>query len=416
MWTIKRFIGKLSTIPAPLMGTVFRLHQTIEDIDDNDRPYRRRRQQQQRSNAWLRISYMMDTDNDRNGWSDDDSGDPDLTYINPSLIRTKCVSNVCMIFGLEKDEENFGMTDTNLGTGICVHKEDKLFLTNAHVVRGHEIVYLRLLSFIGLSMTRFVDIRQLLSMPLDADVLYVEDHNDLALIRLRDHPPEFGVYEAMKLCDREPQFGELVADYGNGDCFYTVFSGMINESGTIGLNFSDYTITYLPYTMDQLQVIHSATIVKGCSGGPIIDIDCNCIGINFAGSNIGGFAKPSKTMISFLERGRHYAEHEFLSTDRRNIYSMGTASDRRLGLLLEETYNGYIVIDYMINADTEIYLGEVITQVRGQPFLDIQQMRTALAELTSDSLKVELIVSTDTEDTGLTLNANLTGDELPLLF
>ncbi|XP_054162084.1 uncharacterized protein LOC128960046 [Oppia nitens] len=401
---IKRFLGKLSTIPALLIGTAFSLDQTIGDIDD-----RRHCRRRQHRNAWLRNTYMINTDG---------SGGDGNIDINPDWIRSKCYANVALVFCLNKDEVNLGENSTVYGTGICIDAANQLFLTNAHVVGGHEVVFMRLITPGTIQMTCYWSVEEILLPYLPVDVLYVEDHNDLALIKRRDHPPEYEFYEAIKLVDREPQFGELVAAYGNGNCYYTVFSGMIRESGSFGIPISDYNVDKLSFTMDEPHIIHSATIVKGCSGGPLIDSEANCIGINFAGYYIKSCAKTSKTMISFLERGLHYVEYEFLwkVIDRRNIYSMGTASDRKLGLLLEKTSNGFTVRDHITNADTNIHEGQVIRQVKGQPFLNIRQMRTALAELSTDSPKVKLIVSTDTEDIGLTLNANLTGDEFPLVF
>ncbi|XP_054162513.1 uncharacterized protein LOC128960451 [Oppia nitens] len=397
---IKRFLEKLATIPV-LMGTAYML-QTLDIY--NTRHYG----QQQRNWSWFRSTYMITTDNSSSSSS---GGGDDNNDINPIWIRLKCFTNIALVIGSKKDEPKISFR--NFGTCICVHTDDQLFLTNAHVVKGQEVMYVRLMPHNGLSAKRLA-----LLSTVAADVLYVEYHNDLALIRLHYHPYNYAVYEAIKLCDREPQFGEQVAVYGHGGTLYTVYPGMIQESGSFGVPFDSIEIDLMPYTIDMPNIIHSAVSVAGCSGGPLIDTDANCIGSIFGSNYFRSYTTPSKRMISFLKRGRHYAEHEVLTrvTDRRNIYSMGTSSDRRLGLVLEKTGNRYTVRDLINKADTDIYVGEVITEVRGQPFLDIRQIRTALAELSTDNPEVILTVSTATEVTGVALNANLTGDELPLVF
>ena len=168
------------------------------------------------------------------------------------------------------------------GSGFVI-SEDGYLLTNNHVVGGADKV-----------TVKFVDGRQ-----FDAEVVGTDPESDVAVIKI-----DAEGLTAMPLGDSDKlQVGEWVVTVGNPfGLSNTVTAGIVSAKGRSGLGLVDIE--------DFIQT--DAAINRGNSGGPLINIDGEVVGINTAilgagmGSQVGyvgvGFAIPINMAQSIYEQ------------------------------------------------------------------------------------------------------------------
>ena len=165
------------------------------------------------------------------------------------------------------------------GTGFFV-SSDGTILTNKHVVADQGAEYTVLLADGG---------------QRSAKVIYRDEKNDLALIKID------GNYETLKLKEGEARLGQTVIAIGNA-------LGEFNNSVSVGIiSGFDRTITAgdgagREETLSGV-IQTDAAINRGNSGGPLIDLEGEVVGINVAtviGSNNVSFAIPIKIATNIL--------------------------------------------------------------------------------------------------------------------
>jgi len=174
------------------------------------------------------------------------------------------------------------------GSGVVVDFEGKKYvLTNAHVVRGAQRLYVKL-----------PDGRTLEASSVEAD-----PDRDVAIVSLANPPADLPV--ATLGDSKALQLGQSVIAIGNPFFFdHTVTVGHVSALGYRQMG---------PEETDWHNLIQTdAAINEGNSGGPLVDLDGNVIGINSAifspvsgvGINVGiGFAIPindARELIYFL--------------------------------------------------------------------------------------------------------------------
>jgi S1-C subfamily serine protease len=164
---------------------------------------------------------------------------------------------------------------TSLGSGLIL-SPDGFILTNAHVVRGAQVVR------VTLDNGEDYDAR-IIPVPQELTA------RDLALIKV--HAP--GRLRAAKLGRvEETRVGDWVVAVGSPFGFSeTVTAGVLSAKGRVVQDAGGRTLF-----RDVLQT--DAAVNPGNSGGPLVDVDGNVIGINEAiyspsGGSVGiGFAIP----------------------------------------------------------------------------------------------------------------------------
>ena len=154
------------------------------------------------------------------------------------------------------------------GSGFIISKEGHI-LTNNHMVNGADEV------MVELSQGRMVKAR----------VIGTDPESDVAVIRIDANnltPVALGNSDALEV-------GEWVLAIGNPmGLSHTVTAGIVSATGRNGLNISTY----------ENFIQTDAAINMGNSGGPLVNLDGQAVGINTAivgsgGGNIGiGFAIP----------------------------------------------------------------------------------------------------------------------------
>ncbi len=159
-------------------------------------------------------------------------------------------------------------TDAGLGSGVVV-ADDGLILTNYHVIEGARRVEIIL---------RHGEKR------VCQGYLLVDPSHDLAALRIGPVPSG----SALKVKSEMPSVGEKVAAFGNPKGFsFTTSEGIVSAirkgkevQDTIGK--ANYQI--LGYAVDATWIQTTAAISGGNSGGPLVTMNSEVVGLNTWGS------------------------------------------------------------------------------------------------------------------------------------
>ncbi|XP_054156695.1 uncharacterized protein LOC128955083 [Oppia nitens] len=380
-------------------------------------------------NRWLRSVQMFDD-------SDDDNDILDLV-----VIKNKCIKSVIIPYGVSLSDSRYTLSN---GTGIVVDTSDHLCITNAHVVQGctHTVVW--------------INNNQLIEQ-LYGDVIYVEQHLDLAIIRLRDVGEANIRLEKLHLYyDWAPDLGEPVASFGGGgDTLNTVGSGLIVRHGVYPADIDDdyYTVSLVySSTADSIPIsYHTASSGYGFSGGPVIDTDASVMGILWgsAGNDEGPYYFIyNKYVYDFIKRAKTYIQTKLplVVEDRHTNWLLRGTVGRKLGLIYAvdvdtglATIRGFLPQTGVsvggnhllpgiqsIKPDINLHelIDETIVAINGQQFNDIKQLIVAVDDIGTDdgedsrppNKKMTLTVSGVHNGLDIELTANVSVDEMPINF
>jgi S1-C subfamily serine protease len=237
-----------------------------------------------------------------------------------------------------------------MGSGfVFEHEGEKLILTNTHVIGGADTLVVKTIG----------------GEEFEAEKLGADPARDIAVIKPISPPADLA---ALPLGDSTSvQVGQKVLAAGNPfDFENTVTEGIVSAMGWREIAGSE---RYVIQT--------DAAINTGNSGGPLLDLGGNVIGINFAifsptRTSLGiGFAIPinqAKEMMYFLvNRG------PWLGLHRLHPNSRGVA--RYLGL---RTDKGVVVLGLAQDgpaARAGLQPGDVILKVAGEAVTDADQLQ-----------------------------------------
>ncbi len=209
-------------------------------------------------------------------------------------------------------DRGFWLREMQLGSGTIVGRQgnDIIFLTNAHVIAGARRIEVGF-SHLGQSVV------------YDAHVLNTDPGLDLALLRLR---PKLGnsmhPFSIMPIGTRELGRGESVAVLGfpalsdvtgDGETAPEFFVSTVTQ-GTIS-RVTDGTLDSSQRRRELVQ--HDAVFNPGNSGGPLIDVCGNLVGVNTAyltGGSSTRTAAPSFVASSGKVVERYLRQHEVSAT------------------------------------------------------------------------------------------------------
>ncbi|MEZ5307456.1 MAG: DegQ family serine endoprotease [Pyrinomonadaceae bacterium] len=261
-------------------------------------------------------------------------------------------------------------TEHALGSGVIV-RADGTILTNNHVVAGAEKVVVELNN----------------RKSFDAKIVGTDPLSDLAVLKIDGKElPTLALGDSDKV-----RVGDVVLAIGNPlGLRQTVTSGIISAKGrATGLSDGSFE--------DFLQT--DAPINQGNSGGALVDLNGNLIGINSqilspSGGNIGiGFAIPSnmaKTVMEQLVKDGK-VHRGMIGIGIQNLDSQLAAG---FGLSNAE---GVLVNSVAAGSPGEkagIKQGDVITAVDGKAVSDSNDLRNRIAE-TSPGTSVSLTIFRD---------------------
>lgn len=256
------------------------------------------------------------------------------------------------------------------GSGVIVDPGEGLIITNHHVVADATEISVRL------SDDRTLDAKLLGSDPgTDVALLQVEAE-DLVGIAFAD-------VSTVAVGDYVVAIGN---PFGIGQ---TVTSGIVSALGRAGINNDNYE--------DFIQT--DAAINLGNSGGALVDMEGNLIGINTAiisgsgGSNGIGFAVPTDMVASVMEHLKRDGEV------RRGLLgvTIADATPDIVAALDVDVNEGAVVTSVMPDSAAEqagVQISDVIVEIDGRPVQGSRQLRNMVGLMRQDQ-EVELALYRD---------------------
>lgn len=276
-------------------------------------------------------------------------------------------------------------SDSGTGTGIIVTADGEV-LTNQHVVAGADEVRVRLFGA---------------TSPIIADVLAEDESNDLALLKLRNQsgltPAVFADADSIAVGDPVVAVGYALALDGGP----SVTSGIISAlNRTLQLD-SEVFLNALIQT--------DAAISSGNSGGPLINLRGEVVGVNTAVAN-GGFNSSANNIGFAIGVAEVTRVAEILRTTnaegaRQQGFlgiSLGSRTDGGSGAVIGEVTAGSPA------AVAGLKVGDIVLEINDQPITG----DTSLVAIIRDSApgeEIEIIVERD--GVMRTLTATLTARE-----
>lgn len=256
---------------------------------------------------------------------------------------------------------------TGAGSGVIVDAAEGLIITNHHVVADASRIT------VLLSDERTLEARLLGSDPgTDVALLQVQA-KDLIEIAFAD-------VSTVAVGDYVVAIGN---PFGIGQ---TVTSGIVSALGRAGINNDNYE--------DFIQT--DAAINLGNSGGALVDMEGNLIGINTAiisgsgGSNGIGFAVPTDMVASVMEHLKRDGEV------RRGLLgvTIADATPDIVAALQVDVDHGAVVTSVVPDSAAEkagVQLSDVIVEIDGKQVLGSRQLRNMVGLMLQDQ-PVELVL------------------------
>ncbi|PKH01926.1 serine endoprotease DegQ [Psychromonas sp. MB-3u-54] len=268
-----------------------------------------------------------------------------------------------------------------LGSGVIIDAAKGYIITNFHVIEDAQ------------------EIRVTLTSGQEFNALLVghDQQSDIALLQINSNKS----LTQMLLADSDlVRVGDFVIAIGNPlGLGQTVTSGIISALGRSGLNFENL----------ENFIQTDATINSGSSGGALVNLSGELIGINTAllassGGNIGiGFAIPSNMINNLVDQLLQFGEV------RRGVLGIkgGELTHQLTKVFGLESKHGAFI--YQINPDSAaeqagLEAGDVIVSLDGLSIISFSALRAKIGSL-SVGKKVELGIIRDAK--ALSLSATL---------
>ena len=296
------------------------------------------------------------------------------------------------------------------GQGSAFVYDDTHVVTNEHVVRGGEGIELQ---YVNGDWT-------------STELIGTDYHSDLAVLEV-DHVPEAA--DPLSLSDRQPVVGQEVAAIGNP----LGLEGTMTRGIVSGVNRSismpeDYVVDDLEYSFPNA-IQTDAAVNPGNSGGPIVDLNGEVVGVVNAGSpftdNIGfaiSAAVTRRVVPSLIDGGefRHSHMGIFFEPVNRLVAEANDLSEAS-GILIVDLENGGPADGVLEGSDTVVERrgepvpvgGDVIVAIDGEPIPDRHALGTYLVLETDpgDTISLEVLRNRGRERT--TVDLELTAREEP---
>lgn len=254
-----------------------------------------------------------------------------------------------------------------LGSGVIIDAEKGYVVTNNHVVDNADNITVKL-----------TDGREFEAKKLGSD-----PQSDIALLQIEGED-----LRALPLSDSDDlRVGDFAIAIGNPfGLSQTVTSGIVSALGRSGLNIGGYE--------DFIQT--DAAINRGNSGGALVNLKGELIGINTAifgpgGGNVGiGFAIPSNMMKSLVDQIIEFGEV------RRGLLGIrGQNIDAELAEAMESDVNkGAFVNEVTPDSAAEkadIQPGDIIIALNDRDLSSFEELRAKVASLGAGA-EIELTI------------------------
>jgi serine protease Do len=279
-----------------------------------------------------------------------------------------------------------------VGTGIIVDP-DGYIITNAHVVEGAQRVRVMLPSPPAQSALELQPVHA--EQILDAKVLGTHKESDLALLKIEaTHLPAVTLRS-----DVQVRQGELVFAIGSPEGLRSTVTMGVVSSLARQLD-PDSAMAYIQT---------DAALNPGNSGGPLVDIDGNVIGINTlmltegGGSEGLGFAIPA-AIVNFDYRNLRKSGH--VQRVEIGVRTQNITPTLAAGLGLARSW-GAIISDVIAGGAAEsagLQVDDIVVAIDGRPILGTPDLMTALyLHPTDQVLKIEVLRGGDTRSVNVSV-------------
>lgn len=272
-----------------------------------------------------------------------------------------------------------------IGSGAIIDAKNGYILTNNHVIDGANKIKIKL-----------NDGRE-----FDAKAIGSDKQSDIALLQLQDAKD----LKEIKMADSDAlRVGDFTVAVGNPfGLGQTATSGIVSALGRSGLNLEGL----------ENFIQTDASINQGNSGGALVNLNGELIGINTAilapgGGNIGiGFAIPSNMAQTLVKQFIQYGEAK-----RGLLGIKGTELNADIAKAFKlNTQRGAFISEVMPgsgSAKAGVKAGDVITSLNGKTIQSFAELRSKIAT-TEPGTVVKLGLLRD----GKPLNVDVTLDKNP---
>lgn len=261
---------------------------------------------------------------------------------------------------------------TGAGSGVIVNAQEGLIITNHHVVDGATTITVQLSD----------------GRTTQAKLLGADAGTDVALLQIEAE----GLVGIHFADISSVDVGDYVVAIGNPfGIGQTVTSGIVSALGRAGINNEKYE--------DFIQT--DAAINLGNSGGALIDMEGNLIGINTAiisgngGSNGIGFAVPADMVLTVMEHLKRDGEV------RRGLLgvSIANATPDIAAALNADAELGAVVTGVQPGSAAEragIEISDIIVELNGEPIKGSRELRNTVGLMLQDQ-ELNLVLYRDGE-------------------
>ncbi len=270
----------------------------------------------------------------------------------------------------------------SLGSGVIIDAERGLILTNHHVIGEADEITVHLEN----------------GRDYEAEVVGSDEDSDIAVLEIKAEG-----LSALALGDSDSlEVGDYVLAVGNPfGLGHTVTSGIVSAKGRSGLGIENYE--------DFIQT--DAAINRGNSGGALVNLQGELIGINTAilgpgGGNAGiGFAIPTRMVRAVMSQILEYGE---VKRGLLGILGQAVDADIARSFGLEEVRGAVVTLVQEDSGAKKAGLKEddVIVEVDGRPIDDFQDLRNAVGlKRPGDEVQLTVIRDGRTRTLSATLGA-----------
>ncbi|ENP7128247.1 serine endoprotease DegQ [Raoultella sp. YJ] len=253
-----------------------------------------------------------------------------------------------------------------LGSGVIIDAAKGYVLTNNHVI----------------SQAQKISVQLNDGREFDAKLVGSDDQSDIALLQLQNpsHLTQIAIADSDKL--RVGDFAVAVGNpFGLGQ---TATSGIISALGRSGLNLEGL----------ENFIQTDASINRGNSGGALLNLNGELIGINTAilapgGGSVGiGFAIPSNMAQTLAQQLIQFGE---IKRGLLGIKGMEMSADIAKAMNIEAQRGAFVseVLPNSGSAKAGIKSGDVIVSMNGKPLSSFAELRSRIAT-TEPGTKVKL--------------------------
>lgn len=282
------------------------------------------------------------------------------------------------------DQRPSSLQFEGLGSGVIINAAKGYVLTSNHVINNADKIYIQL-----------NDGRE-----LDAKLVGRDEQSDIALLQLS----EVKNLTAIKMANSDQlHVGDFAVAVGNPfGLGQTATSGIISALGRSGLNLEGLE--------DFIQT--DASINRGNSGGALVNLNGELIGINTAilapsGGNIGiGFAIPSnmaqnlsQQLIEFgqVKRSMLGIKGSEMTPDMATIFN----TDAQRGAFVSE------VLPKSAAAKAGIKAGDILVSIDGKPVNSFAELRAKVGTTApGKTIKIGLLRDGKSQQVSVTLDNN----------